>query len=68
MLLFDDTRSARRAEGAGFARDALVAQLVLSTQKAEPQEALRGAAAARSAAPPEHAIANRLFIPFLLKF
>src|SRR5882762_130731 len=41
-----------------------VAQLVLSTQKAEPQDACAVTAAAKSATPPEHAIANRLFIPF----
>src|SRR5882762_3591975 len=41
-----------------------VAEFVLSTQKAEPQDAWAAPAAARSATPPEHAIANRLFIPF----
>src|SRR6266849_1304795 len=41
-----------------------VDQLVLSTQKAEPQEPRAAPAAARSATPPEQAIANRLFIPF----
>src|SRR6266478_9338780 len=41
-----------------------VDQLVLSTQKAEPQDACAPPAATRSATPPEHAIAIRLFIPF----
>src|SRR5438445_2800727 len=41
-----------------------VDQLVLSTQKAEPHDACAAPAAANSATPPEHAIANRLFIPF----
>src|SRR5258706_15279071 len=41
-----------------------VDQLVLSTQKAAPQDACAVPAATRSATPPEHAIANRLFISF----
>src|SRR5207249_4572763 len=41
-----------------------VDQLVSSTQNAEPQDPCAAPAAARSATLPEHAIANRLFIPF----
>src|SRR5882762_231866 len=41
-----------------------VAQLVLSTQKAEPQDAWAAPAAASSTTPPEHAIANGLFTSF----
>src|SRR6266853_3512662 len=48
----------------GSAATPCVDQLVLSTQKAAPQDACAAPAAARSATPPEHAIANRLFIPF----
>src|SRR6266487_5534039 len=48
----------------GAAAAPCVDQLVSSTQKAEPQDACVAPAAARSAAPPEHAIANRLFISF----
>src|SRR5438876_6030692 len=58
-------RSSSRKEPGSLATPC-VDQLVLSTQKAEPQDPC-AAPAARSARPPEHAIANCLFIPFLLK-
>src|SRR5258708_28256508 len=48
----------------GSAATPCVDQLVLSTQKAAPQDACAVPAATRSATPPEHAIANRLFISF----
>src|SRR6266853_2637928 len=55
-------RSSSRKEPGSLATPC-VDQLVLSTQKAEPQDPC-AAPATRSATPPEHAIANRLFIPF----
>ena len=48
---------------AGAAAAPCVDQLVSSTQNAEPQDPCAAPAAARSATLPEHAIANRLFIP-----
>src|SRR5258706_14484476 len=48
----------------GSAATPCVDQLVLSTQKAAPQDACAVPAATRNSTPPEHAIANRLFISF----